>query len=236
VLIDSFMDKKSVTLKQIQKLTGLLNWICGIIVPGRAFSRRLYDITKGITKPFYKVRLTQGVKQDLTIWKSFLHDHNGKSFFLDYIWLSSDVLQLFTDAAASKGYAAVFGDNWLYGAWEPQCKGLSIAVLEFYPILLAVMTWAECLANKCILLRSDNLSVVYIINKNTIMVLVRQLVLICLKYNIYVKSQHIPGKQNVISDLLSRLQVQKAKEQAPYLQELPTPVPQQWALHRLLKI
>jgi hypothetical protein len=240
-LIILFMTKKSVTLKQIQKLTGLLNWACGVIVPGRAFQRRLYDLTKGVVKPYYKIRLNQGVKDDLQIWKVFLSDYNGKSFFLDYRWLSSEVLQLFTDAASTIGYGAVFGNKWIGGTWEPQCRGLNIAVLELYPILLSLMVWAEEMRDKCLLLRSDNMAVVYVINNNTskdstMMVLVRQLVLVCLRYNIFVKSQHIPGKQNVVSDFISRSQVGQARKVAPHLEDLPIKTPPHWTLHHLLKI
>jgi hypothetical protein len=99
--------------------------------------------------------------------KKFLEQYNRKSFFLDYRWLSNDVLQLFTDAASTIGYGAVFGNRWLQGLWEPECLGLNIALLEFYPILLALLIWAEELRNKCILLRFDNMAVVYVINNNT---------------------------------------------------------------------
>jgi hypothetical protein len=240
-LIHEFLQRKSVTLKQIQKLTGLLNWMCGVIVTGRAFARRLYDLTKGVSKPYYRIRLNQGVKSDLMTWKLFLQEFNGKSFFLDYRWLSSQVLQLFTDAASTIGYGAVFGNKWFSGTWEPQCLGLNIAVMEMYPILLALLVWAEQFKNKCLILRSDNMAVVHVINKNTskdntIMILVRQLVLICLKYNILVKSQHIMGSHNVISDLLSRSQIQKAKMVHTGLEEQPTPTPEEWQLHQLLKI
>ena len=179
------------------------------------------------------------MKQDLLVWKNFLEQYNSKSFFLDYRWLSNNVLQLFSDAASTIGYGVVFGNRWLQGLWEPECLGLNIAVLEFYPILLALLIWAEELRDKSILLRSDNMAVVCVINNNTtkdktIMILVRKLVLLCLKYNILVKSKHIPGKQNVISDLLSRSQVERAKLKAPYMDREATPVPQKWQLHRLL--
>ena len=68
--------------------------------------------------------------------------------------------------------------------------------------------------NHCIVFFSDNYAVVDIINKQTsrepkIMVLVRRLVLNCLKYNILFKSKHIPGILNRECDLLSCLEVDK---------------------------
>lgn len=41
----SMLNKNKVTLKQLQKLTGLLNFCIRAIPSGRAFVRRLYDVT-----------------------------------------------------------------------------------------------------------------------------------------------------------------------------------------------
>jgi hypothetical protein len=91
------------------------------------------------------------------------------------------------------------------------------------------------------MLNCDNIAVVYILNNNTskdkhIMCLLRQLVLVCLNNNIFIRSRHIPGKTNVISDLLSRWQVKKAKELAPYLNSHPTNIPRELLLEHLLEI
>lgn len=45
--------QKSLTLKQLQSLIGLLNFACNVVLPGRAFLRRLIDLTIGISKPFF---------------------------------------------------------------------------------------------------------------------------------------------------------------------------------------
>ena len=82
---------------------------------------------------------------------------------------------------------------------------------------------------------------VTIINKTTsrdptIMVLFRQLVLACLKFNIFFSAQHVPGVHNTSADALSRLQVSKFKELAPAgVQALPTVIhshlmPRNWSI------
>lgn len=57
------------------------------------------------------------------------------------------------------------------------------------------------------------------------MVLVRRLVLACMKHNILLRALHIPGTHNVLPDLLSRLQVEEFKRLAPDMDKDPTPVP-----------
>ena len=79
-----FCSRKSVTLKEPQSLIGLLNFTCCVVVPGRAFLRRLIDLTRGVRKPNHHVRLTKEIKYDLQVWLNFLRSYNGNSFFLAY--------------------------------------------------------------------------------------------------------------------------------------------------------
>ena len=77
---------------------------------------------------------------------------------------------------------------------------------------------------------TDNMGVVSIINKQTsrckrIMILVRILVLACLKHNILFRAKHIPGKYNVIADKLSRLQFAEARQMAPWLDQQSLKIP-----------
>jgi hypothetical protein len=58
------------------------------------------------------------------------------------------------------------------------------------------------------------------------MVLIRDLVLTSLKYNIIFKAKHIPGVDNTRADLISRLQVVQFKQISPGVDELPTPIPE----------
>ena len=53
-------DSKKVTLKQLQKLYGFLNFLCHCVIPGWPFTRRLYAYTAGnLTPPSY-----QGKRRD----------------------------------------------------------------------------------------------------------------------------------------------------------------------------
>ena len=96
------------------------------------------------------------------------------------------------------------------------------------------------MSDKCAIFFSDNAAVVDIINKQTskdkaIMVLLRDLVLSCLKHNILFQTRHIPGFINSSADYLSRSQVTKFKEISPDADKFPTHVlenlmPKSWYL------
>ena len=230
-LLTVFLARRSVCLKELQSLIGLLNFTCLVVVPGRAFLRRLIDLMKGVRKPYHHIRLSKGAKLDIALWLRFLTDFNGKSFFLDDAWETSDTLKLYTDSAGSIGFGAVFGNRWLHGLWPASWKTYNIAVLELFPIVIAIHIWGSLMVDKCVLFFSDNAAVIDIINKQTskdasIMVLLRDLVLSCLTHNILFQARHIPGLINSRADYLSRFQVVKFKELSPESDDFPTPVPE----------
>ena len=67
-LLLEFLYRKKATLREVQSLTGLLSFACSVIVPGRAFLRRLIDLTVGIQCPHHLIRLSKDVKEDLKVW------------------------------------------------------------------------------------------------------------------------------------------------------------------------
>ena len=80
-VIIQFLSRKKVTLKELQSLIGLLSFACSIIKPGRVFLRRLINLTIGVVRPMYFIRLTLKVKNDLRIWQQFLTHLTVNHFF-----------------------------------------------------------------------------------------------------------------------------------------------------------
>ena len=230
-LLSAFLHRRKVTLQEIQSLTGLLNFACTVVVPGRAFLRRLIDLTIGVQKPHFLIRLSREVKQDLLVWQSFLAGFNGRSFFLTDQWTNSHQLELYTDASGALGYGAVFGRHWCYGQWPDSWCHLNIAFLELYPIVLSLHLWGHDMQNQRIIFFTDNEALVHVINKQScrdknLMFLVRRLVLVCLENNICFKAKHIAGVHNILADALSRLKLQTFKQLAPaYMNPHPTEIP-----------
>ncbi len=127
-----FFSKRKVSLKELQSLIGLLNFACSVVVPGRVFLRRLINLTIGIRKPHYFIRLTCEVRKDLKIWKIFLDSFNGKSFFLEDGWASSNQLCFFTDAAKSSGYALFLVNSWHMVNGQTHGKITALVFLSFF--------------------------------------------------------------------------------------------------------
>jgi hypothetical protein len=97
---------------------------------------------------------------------------------------------------------------------------ISIAWQEVFAIVVACHLWGGSLQSKRIILYCDNESVVNIIINSKrisrVVDLLRHLILLTLKYNLYITAQHIPGKRNEIADSLSRFQFQRFRMLAPH--------------------
>jgi hypothetical protein len=145
--LDDFRKHKKVTLQELQSLVGLLNFATAVVIPGRTFLRRLYDLTVGIKKQSHVIRLTVSARADLEGWYLFMRTFNGKSLFLFDNVISSDSIKMFSDAAASVGFAAVLGSRWIADSWRPEFQSHHINTLELFPIVLAVELWGHSLAN-----------------------------------------------------------------------------------------
>jgi hypothetical protein len=134
---------------------GLLTFACSVVTPGRAFSRWLIDLTRGVKNPGHYNSLSRETKEDLHLWQT-LSSFNGVSFFLDETWRNSNKLTLFTDALGSIGFGTIFGTEWCYGCWPSEWQHRNIAILEFYPIVSGLCPWGHHMCNQSILFFTDN--------------------------------------------------------------------------------
>ena len=229
-LIQDVLAKPKITLKKLQQITGTLSFACQVVVPGRAFLRRLINLSIGLSKPFQHVRLNSEAKKDLQTWQTFLIQFNGKAFFKYGTWTAAHCLHLYTDASGAAGYGAIFGAHWFFGSWPAQWKTESIAFLELYPIMASICVWASELSNQRIVIHSDNEALESVINKSTskhpgIMSLIRRMTLTCMQFNINIRAQHIAGKLNSLADMLSRLQIDQFRKKAHWVDKQPTTLP-----------
>ena len=136
-----FKGRRSCTLKELQSLIGSLNFACKVIPPGRPFLQRMIQLTRNVSLPHHRIKLSQGFFKDLRMWEDFICNWNGAGFFMSSHWVTSDVLSLYTDASGSLGFGGIFQTHWSQGSWEPHQKlgqpGISIAWQELFAFVVA---------------------------------------------------------------------------------------------------
>ena len=208
--------RHKVRVQEIASLAGLLNFLCKAVRVGRPFLSRLY-FAVGNLPQHYHVSVTTEIKKDLCMWREFLSSYSCSTPFPSVWSWTNEQLEFYTDSAGSIGFGIYFQGRWTQGRWPKQFLEEvkpSIALLEFFPIVMGLYIWCDHLKDRKVVFHSDNMAVVNIVNKQYsgckyIMALVRLFVITCLTNNITFKSQFVPGRLNDTADALSRFQMDR---------------------------
>lgn len=232
--IDSILGDRNVTILRMQQITGLLNFFGRAIVPGRAFTRRLYAAFSSThLKQHHHIRVSNEVRLDLSMWRTFLL--SGDCVFRPFVDFDDkdNVIDLpcYSDAAKSPvlGYAACFLDHsaksvqFCFAQWEPefiQSFDPSVQFLELFALSCGVFLFAGKLSNKKVRIYCDNQAVLSMVNNGTssckhCMILIRQITLSCLFQNISLQVSFVPSAENVLADPLSRLNFGRFAREVP---------------------
>ena len=132
------------------------------------------------------------------------------------------------------GFGAFLNGRWCAARWHERWLQEEIlqnlVLLELFPVIVAVVIWKNSFSNKRILVHTDNKGVFFAVNSLSsksvpVLKLLRFLVLHCMRFNIWLKAEHIAGIHNNIADALSRLQLEKFRELAPSAEQQGTPCP-----------
>ena len=122
-LVHSLISKRKTTIKGIQVITGRLNFLSKALVPGRAFTHRMYakltvnqDQNKhSKLKPYHHITLDSEFLDDCRMWEVFLNNSGFKALCRPFIdvegSLNATKLQFYSDASVSMvngGFGALF--------------------------------------------------------------------------------------------------------------------------------
>ena len=241
-LINEFLTpgKRKTTVHRLQQLCGFFNFLSRCVVPGRAFTRRMYAPIKSNLKPHHHIRISGEMRMDLRMWQQFLaHPSIFCRPFTDFSTeLTAKEVDFYTDSAgrADLGGGGVCGREWFFVPWETKFVKQfepSIEYLELYSVTVGIVLWLYKFANQKIILFCDNQAVVNMLNHTTsscrnCMTLIRIIVLQGLKHNVVVRARFIRSKQNSRADAISRKRFQLFHQLSNYQSnEIPCEVPQE---------
>ena len=123
-LIAEVLQKKKVTIKTLQKVCGYLNFLCRCVVPGRAFTRRLYYFTSNkqtssngkVLQGYHHIRVNKEMREDLVMWQTFIaHPSIFCRPFLDFSRvLEAESIRFYMDASRnySLGMGGICEQSW----------------------------------------------------------------------------------------------------------------------------
>lgn len=218
--IASIRKKQKTTLQELQSLIGTLNFATKVIVPGRAFLRRLIDLTVNVRNSTHHIHLNSAARADLQAWSIFLEHFNGKYMISDPSWLPASAIKLHV-ASGPDGFAVVFGRRWARSRWNPTYSKYPATPNILCPITVAIRLWANDLANHNLQIYSESQDCSTAINSSTskdpmVMALIRPLVTTCMLHNIRLHSTTSSSCSALAKDLAS-FQVADPTSARPHL-------------------
>ena len=200
--------KHTATKKQLQSLVGSLIYIHKCVKPARLFVNRILATLREAPERGC-IHLSQEFKKDIAWFNSFLVQFNGRTFYSKGI--IQPVTNIFLDASLI-GLGGVWNQQ-VYQCLVPTFdQAVSIVHYEMINILLALRLWARDLSGKRLVIHCDNAAVVSILNTgkgqdSLLLAVARNVWLFAANSDIDLTLVHIPGKNNIIADLLSRWQI-----------------------------
>ena len=231
--------KKTVTVKSLQSLSGYLNFLNKTIVPGRAFTRRMYAPYNNLNmKPYHHIRLSQEFRDDCRMWQYFLDNFEMAAMCRTFVDCANTQyahdLDFYTDSSGAIGYGCSFNDRWIQGYWNKSFlinKKPSIQFLELYALCVGIMAWGQDLTNAKFIIYCDNKPVKDMVNNTTsgcknCMILIRMLTVNNLIYNRTLQVKYVESKSNSRADALSRGDIKGFFRLRPHATTTPDDTPQ----------
>ena len=232
--LDRWSAPRKTTKWKHLSLIGLLSFAAWALPAGHLFLRRLINLSTKAQRLHHHIRLNSEAMADITGWKTFVPDWNGRAFFIDPNATNAHDLDLYTDASGRLGCGAYFQGQWFHHQWQPHqqlSKPISIQWQELFAIVAAALAWGHNWSRLRIRFFYDNLPIVQAWGRKSsrqprIMHLLRLLFLTAAWVNFTVTLKHIPGITNPIADAISmQAEVHTLFLPCPTGPKNPTPTP-----------
>ena len=172
-LLENLLNSNKTTVLKLQQISGLLNFLCKGIFPGRAFVHRYYSKTIG-KKQHHHVRVVGEMKADTVTWISFSHSQESVARpWVDFKLVNdAETIQFYSDASwvHNKGLGRFFNGSWCYAQWEEgfvEKYKPSIEYLELYALTVGVLLWFHKLKDRRVRIHCDNLTICHVLNSNS---------------------------------------------------------------------
>ena len=205
--IDTWCNKTLMSCKQLESLTGKLQFASQVVRAGWVFLARLLNELWGSHKKGYFPVLDH-IFQDLRWWDTIMPILSGTmSIYLDVFFEPGMLID--TDATLV-GAGSVCKGHYFH-AWFPQVitrEAHIIAHLELLAFILALKAWPHLVANTKFVSCLDNMVAVAAINSGCsqdpyINAELREIAYLSAVHSFKVRAHHIPGVNNTIAHLLS---------------------------------
>ena len=227
--LQEWEERRRCTKRELQSLIGTLQHASRVVRPGRSFLRRMIDLAKIPKRPHHFVRLNMEFRADLRWWHVFADHWNGVAVIPA---MAVPEIEVTSDASGHWGCGAWSQASWFQYEWPEGSSHHHISFKELFALLLAAAAWGTRWNGKCVRWRCDNQAAVRVIasrscRDTSMMHLLRCLFFLEAHYQFHIVAVHVPGKDNVWADDLSRDRHLSFLSKAPHMERLASPFPPQ---------
>lgn len=224
-LTSSWVHRRTCTHREIDELTGFLQFTSQVIPTSRAFLRGLYDFAATFhgSSQFTRKHISKSALYDICWWHSVAAYWNG----IHLISPSRRNVNFFTDASGKKGLGGHFETRWFAARCPRRLRGEHIQVKEMFAVLYAVLCWGDLIRGCHITFHVDNEAVFSAIRDTTIrspsmMKLVRHLIALSCRLDFSFSSAWLSSSANSVADAASRFAFTRMFQIAPQLNKKPS--------------
>ena len=200
-VVQTAIDQTSLSLLDLQRITGYLNFVATVVPLGRTFLRRLYNMQLYFPTEhtYYRRRISSEAHKDLLWWKKVLTIGPERSIQKS----PREIISMWSDAAGTKGLGAFYFDT------NPQPKpgcAFSIALpsnlvnskehintKEMRAVEQALLHWGPIWRGKRVMVHIDNRAVFHALDNQTIrgtsMDVLRRCLLLAAEYDLEIRAR-----------------------------------------------
>ena len=204
--LPKLLTKKRVRKVLLQKILGSLVWASAVVRSGAIFFNRLLALLRKLKRPHHSIYFSVEAKKDIEWWLKTLARFGGKCTIPPAVWTP---LVTFATDASLDGFGMVWGRKALAGIFMCEFDELDITKKEMLTVMAAVKHWFADLSNHKVQIFVDNQACVSLLNYGVtrspfLASCLREIQFYLAMFNIEVRAQYIPSKQNKLADLCSR--------------------------------
>ena len=205
-LLPKLLKLRRVNKVLLQKVLGSLVWASAVVRSGVIFFNRLLSLLRKLRRPNHSIYFSKEAKKDVTWWLKALEAFQGKSLIPPAVWTP---LVSFSTDASLEGFGMVWGSRALAGLFPAEFEELDINKKEMITVMAAVKHWFKDLSNLRVRIFVDNQVCVALLNygitrSSFLATCLREIQYVMAQYNIELKAEYIPSKQNCLADMCSR--------------------------------
>ena len=209
-LLQQWRSRSSATRHQLQSLLGKLHHISKCVRPARLFVSRMLETLRLAPKSGH-VALGEEFMKDVHWFLNFMPTYNGINV-MHYANLEHTTGHSVHLDACLTGCGGIYGQE-CYAAVFPHSVMHTkppIHHLEMLNAVVAARLWGSQWAHSTVILHLDNMACVFVLSSGRsrdpfLLQCAREMWLCSVQHDFIIFPQHVPGKENQLSDSLSRL-------------------------------